>query len=152
MAIIGKVERKNWKVILLSVVIHLILLLGAATMVYPLLLMLSGSVKSAVDFKDFTLFPDYLLTEKDGQKLLFKKVSGNKIHQSGPAHGKRFQGSGDHIRYRYTPGPEKSSPAHLGLPEFSCGMQTGTALHWEKFCRNTTCGIRYLLLPNCHII
>ena len=80
MAIIGKVERKNWKVILLSVVIHLILLLGAATMVYPLLLMLSGSVKSAVDFKDFTLFPDYLLTEKDGQKLLFKKYLATKYN------------------------------------------------------------------------
>ena len=80
MAIIGKVERKNWKVILLSVVIHLILLLGAATMVYPLLLMLSGSVKSSVDFKDFTLFPDYLLTEKDGQKLLFKKYLATKYN------------------------------------------------------------------------
>ena len=33
MAIIGKVERKNWKVRLLNAAIHLVLLLGAATMV-----------------------------------------------------------------------------------------------------------------------
>ncbi len=80
MAIIGKVERKNWKVILLSTVIHLILLLGAATMVYPLLLMLSGSVKSSVDFKNFTIFPEYLLTENDGQELLFKKYLATKYN------------------------------------------------------------------------
>ncbi|MBO5802758.1 MAG: hypothetical protein J6R64_03345, partial [Lentisphaeria bacterium] len=80
MAIIGKIERKSWKVILLSVVIHLILILGAATMVYPLLLMLSGSVKSSVDFKNFTLFPEYLLTESDGQELLFKKYLATKYN------------------------------------------------------------------------
>ena len=80
MAIIGKIERKSWKVILLSVVIHLILILGAATMVYPLLLMLSGSVKSSVDFKNFTIFPEYLLTESDGQELLFKKYLATKYN------------------------------------------------------------------------
>ncbi len=69
MAIIGKVERKSWKVRLLDAAIHLVLLLGAATMVYPLLLMLSGSIKSDVDFYRFSLFPDYIFD----QELLYKK-------------------------------------------------------------------------------
>ena len=59
MAIIGKVERKYWKVKLLNAAIHVILLLGAATMVYPLLIMISGSIKSDVDFYQFSLFPEY---------------------------------------------------------------------------------------------
>ncbi|MBO5959231.1 MAG: hypothetical protein J6Q65_03825, partial [Lentisphaeria bacterium] len=80
MAIIGKVERKNWKVILLNVVIHMILLLGAATMVYPLLLMLSGSVKSSVDFKNFTVTPVYLSTDSEGKKLLFRKYLATKYN------------------------------------------------------------------------
>jgi len=69
MAIIGKVERKSWKVRLLDAAIHLVLLLGAATMVYPLLIMLSGSIKSDVDFYRFSLLPDYIFD----QELLYKK-------------------------------------------------------------------------------
>ena len=69
MAIIGKVERKNWKIRILNLSIHLILLLGAATMIYPLLIMISGSIKSNVDFFSFSLLPDYIYD----QPLLFKK-------------------------------------------------------------------------------
>ena len=54
MAIIGKVERKNWKVKILNICIHLLLLLGAVTMIYPLLIMISGSIKSNVDFFSFS--------------------------------------------------------------------------------------------------
>ncbi|OQA86685.1 MAG: Lactose transport system permease protein LacG [Lentisphaerae bacterium ADurb.Bin242] len=69
MAIIGKVERKNWKVKLLNVSIHVILLLGAVTMVYPLLIMISGSIKSDVDFFKFSLLPEYVYDTG----LLYKK-------------------------------------------------------------------------------
>ena len=81
MAIIGKVERKSWKARLLNLSIHVILLLGAATMVYPLLIMISGSIKSDVDFYEFSLYPEYLhdnallyrkylLTKYNGQNVL----------------------------------------------------------------------------------
>ncbi len=73
MSIIGRVERKNWKVKFLNIMIHVVLIIGAATMVYPLLLMLSGSVKSAVDFKDFTVIPEYIGNGKESRKLLFRK-------------------------------------------------------------------------------
>ena len=59
MPIIGRVERENWKVKLLNVIIHVVLILGATTMVYPLLLMISGSLKTSVDFKEFNLIPQY---------------------------------------------------------------------------------------------
>jgi len=82
MAIIGKVERKSWKVRLLNIVIHTVLILGAATMVYPLLLMLSGSVKSSVDFKEFRLLPEYLITDTDGKEMLFRKYLVSKYNNN----------------------------------------------------------------------
>ena len=78
MAIIGKVERKNWKVKLLNISIHVILLLGAATMVYPLLIMISGSIKSDVDFFQFSLLPEYIYNKE----LLFKKYLQTKYNAS----------------------------------------------------------------------
>ena len=69
MAIIGKVEKKSLKVKILNLSIHLILLLGAATMVYPLLIMISGSIKSDVDFFSFSLLPEYVYDNE----LLYKK-------------------------------------------------------------------------------
>lgn len=69
MAIIGKVEKKDWRVRLLNLAIHAVLLLGAATMVYPLLLMISGSFKSDVDFYEFSLMPKFIYDDT----LLFKK-------------------------------------------------------------------------------
>ena len=80
MAIIGKVERKFWKVKLLNAAIHAILLLGAATMVYPLLIMISGSIKSDVDFYQFSLFPEYIY--KDSllyKKFLLSKYNGQNV-------------------------------------------------------------------------
>lgn len=69
MPIIGKVERKSFKVKLLNGAIHALLLLGAVTMVYPMLVMLSGSLKSDVDFSRFSIFPEYVLDDV----LLFQK-------------------------------------------------------------------------------
>ena len=79
MAIIGKVERKNWKVKLLNISIHVILLLGAATMVYPLLIMVSGSLKSGVDFFEFSLLPEYVYDNS----LLYKKYLQTKYESVG---------------------------------------------------------------------
>lgn len=78
MAIIGKVERKSWKVRLLNISIHILLLLGAVTMIYPLLIMISGSIKSNVDFFSFSLFPEYIYD----QSLLFKKYLHTKFNNN----------------------------------------------------------------------
>ena len=60
MPIIGNVEKKNIKVKILGLAIHLILILGGITMIYPLLIMISGSLKSDVDFNDFSIAPEYV--------------------------------------------------------------------------------------------
>ncbi len=80
MPIIGNVERKNWKVKFLNVMIHAVLIVGAATMVYPLMLMLSGSVKSDIDFKEFTIWPQYLGSSRDAQTVLFRKYLYSKYN------------------------------------------------------------------------
>lgn len=82
MAIIGRVEKKSWKIRLLNLTIHIVLILGAATMVYPLMLMLSGSVKSSVDFKDFSIWPEYLASDSEGKELLFRKYLATKYNNS----------------------------------------------------------------------
>lgn len=60
MAIISRIGRKNWRVRLLFAGMYLFLIAGGATMVYPLLLMLSGSTKSYMDTKYFEVFPRFL--------------------------------------------------------------------------------------------
>lgn len=69
MSIISKVGRKSPKVRLLNASIHLVLLLGAITMIYPFLLMISSSVKSAVDSTQMALIPKYLYDDA----ALYKK-------------------------------------------------------------------------------
>ena len=59
MPLIGNVGRRSLRVRVLNTSIHLVLLLGAVTMVYPFLIMLAGSVKSAVDSRSLTAIPEY---------------------------------------------------------------------------------------------
>jgi ABC-type glycerol-3-phosphate transport system permease component len=69
MPIIGKVGRRHIRVRILNIAIHLLLLTGGVTMIYPFLMMISGSFKSPVDSKDFTVYPHYFVD--DGE--LFRK-------------------------------------------------------------------------------
>jgi ABC-type glycerol-3-phosphate transport system permease component len=69
MSIIGKVGQKSLKVKTLNTTIHLVLLLGAVTMIYPFLLMISSSVKSAADSYKMSILPEYLYKDE----VLFQK-------------------------------------------------------------------------------
>jgi multiple sugar transport system permease protein len=60
MPIISKIGRRNWGVRVAIAAIYTLLGLGAVTMIYPLLLMLSGSVKSDTDYQKITPLPEYL--------------------------------------------------------------------------------------------
>ncbi len=60
MPIILKPERRNIRTRLIVGVMYVLLTMGACSMVYPFLLMLSGSTKSRVDANDFDMFPRYL--------------------------------------------------------------------------------------------
>lgn len=64
MSIIGKVGRKSPKVRILNLALHLILILGSLTMIYPFVLMISSSLKSNVDGVRITLIPPYLHSDE----------------------------------------------------------------------------------------
>lgn len=63
MPIISTVGRKQPKIRILIILLHVILALGAVTMVYPFLLMLSTSFASGVDKNDFRVVPRYFYDE-----------------------------------------------------------------------------------------
>ena len=60
MAIISRIGRRSLKVRALYLGMYALLILGAVSMVYPFLLMISGSTKSAVDTKYFDVIPQFL--------------------------------------------------------------------------------------------
>lgn len=60
MSIISAIGRKHWKVRALFAGMYLFLVIGAASMVYPFMLMLAGSTKSTVDLKYFEAIPRFL--------------------------------------------------------------------------------------------
>lgn len=78
MPIIGNVGRRSFKVRFLNVSIHMALIFGSLSMVYPLLIMLSGSVKSAVDSRDLSAIPAYFYDND----MLYKKWIEAKYNES----------------------------------------------------------------------
>ena len=73
MGIVSGIGRKSWKTRGLYAVIYLLLIGGSLTMVYPFLLMISGSTKSAVDSKYFNVVPRFLY---DDSWLYRKHIEG----------------------------------------------------------------------------
>src|ERR1035437_7975085 len=73
MPIISAIGRKHWKVRALFAGMYLLLVIGAAIMVYPFMLMIAGSTKSAVDIKYFEAIPRFL---HDDTWLYRKHIEG----------------------------------------------------------------------------
>jgi hypothetical protein len=71
MGIISEIGRKSFKVKMLFFGMYAFLIVMGATMVYPFLIMVSGSTKSAVDVKYFDVFPKFLYQ----QDILYKKYA-----------------------------------------------------------------------------
>jgi len=71
MPIISKIGRRDPKVRILYAGMYAALILGGVTMVYPFLLMISGSTKSAVDTRDFDVIPRFI---KDDAMLYRKHI------------------------------------------------------------------------------
>lgn len=80
MSIIGKVGRSSPKIRVLGFSIHLVLLLGAITMIYPFMLMISSSFKSAVDNTRLSLIPQYFY---DDEALFRKYIEARYNEESG---------------------------------------------------------------------
>jgi len=60
MPLISNVGRKAWSVRGLVAALYAVLVIGALTMVYPFLIMTSGSLKTNVDKNDFDVFPAFI--------------------------------------------------------------------------------------------
>lgn len=73
MPIISRIGRRHWKTRLLLGAIYATLMAGAVSMVYPFLLMIAGSTKSAVDAPEARLVPRFLV---DDEALYQKYVEG----------------------------------------------------------------------------
>ena len=78
MAIISQIGRRSPGVRLLVGAIYAVLLLGTVTMIYPFLIMVSGSTKSAVDIKDVDIIPAFL--RNDG--ALYRKYIEGLFNES----------------------------------------------------------------------
>jgi len=78
MPIIGNVGRRSFKVRFLNLAIHVVLIAGATTMVYPLMIMVSGSLKSRVDSRYLNAIPAYLYDET----MLFRKWVESKYNDT----------------------------------------------------------------------
>ncbi len=74
MTIILQTERRHWTTRLLYVAMYLVVIAGALTMLYPCLIMISGSVKCRQDFDQFEVIPSFLTDEK----LLFRKFEASR--------------------------------------------------------------------------
>ncbi len=61
MAIISQIGRRHWRTRVLISAMYIALIAGAVSMVYPFLLMLSGSTKSAADAPTHRILPAFLL-------------------------------------------------------------------------------------------
>ena len=76
MPIISEIGKRSAKVRLLYALIYVILLVGSVTMVYPLLLMLSGSVKSEADSWSIKPYPEFWFNDL----ILFQKYAESKYN------------------------------------------------------------------------
>lgn len=90
MAIICPVETRSRWVRMVYIAMYTILTLGAVTMIYPMVLMISGSFKSEVDTAEMDPIPRYFFSEKalfqkfleskyNGQMMFFQQIYQNDI-------------------------------------------------------------------------
>lgn len=77
MPLISTVEAKSWRGRLFYTAIILMLCLGGATIIYPFLIMLSGSVRSELDQSDLDLVPRYWMDTT----TLYRKFLETKYNQ-----------------------------------------------------------------------
>ena len=78
MSIILKTEKKNWSSRFIYLIMYIMLCIGASTMIYPFLLMVSGSFKSRIDANEFNLVPTFL----HDNNMLFKKQQESKYNEN----------------------------------------------------------------------
>ena len=87
MPIIGNVGRRSFKVRALNFSIHFVLLLGAITMIYPFMIMISSSFNSNVDSTEFAAYPRFFFN----QEALFQKYTEARLNEESNRLISRYQ-------------------------------------------------------------
>ncbi len=118
MPLLSQVESKSWKGKSLVLLIYVLLVSGAVTMLYPFLLMLSGSLRSDVDSRERSILPKFWTDDT----VLYRKYVDSKYGGNpGPHWG------------RYVPDLNKLAPpdsmTSLYLQEFLAWREDATA--WD---------------------
>ncbi len=106
MSIIGKVGRRSSKVRFLNLGIHLVLLLGAVTMIYPFLLMISASLRSNVDSARLSLVPKYLYNDT----ALFQKYLESRYNEESSRLADNYSGRWLSFAEARLPEPMNAAP------------------------------------------
>ncbi len=101
MPIIGKVGRRSKKIRVINTAIHVVLLLGAVTMIYPFMMMVSASFKSHVDSVKFSVYPRFFLNEE----VLYKKYIEARYNEESNQMLENYKGR--FISFEQTGIPEK---------------------------------------------
>ncbi len=105
MSIIATVGRKSAQGRLLNLAIHTVLILGAVTMVYPFLLMVSSSLKSNVDSNRLSLLPRYLYDDA----ALFRKYLESRYNEESSRLADNY--AGKYLAFAEAELPELPNPA-----------------------------------------
>src|SRR5438094_783806 len=90
MSLISAIGRKALSVRLLIGLIYVLLITGGVTMVYPLLLMVSGSVKGDFDSHDIEVIPRYLRDEPTFFRRYLESKYGSSLSSINAAWGSDF--------------------------------------------------------------
>lgn len=78
MGLIRSVGKRTGETKFLVALIYTLLIAGGITMVYPFLIMISGSFKSDVDLRDYDVLPAYF----HNTEILFKKYLESRYNES----------------------------------------------------------------------
>lgn len=116
MPIISPIQQKSKRGRIIIALMYLLLTLGAVTMVYPFLLLISGSVKSDVDIRDFDIFPKFFTDDT----TLFRKFESHR-------YGDRFS-----TFEKYTGTVDESTPSYY-LLEKPKTTSTDILKDWYQF-------------------
>ena len=116
MSILSQIGRRHWKTRLFIGCLYALLSAGAITMVYPFLLLVAGSTKSAVDAVDQKVIPAFLVDE---QALYGKHIEG------------LFNESLDQMRWAY--GTDAPMFQSIGLPD---SVDAGLVSEWREFLKS----------------
>ncbi len=136
MPLIARVGRKAIGARLLIAAIYVVLLAGAITMVYPFLMMISGSFKSDVDKNTFDVVPEFLYD----QSVLFRKHLECKYNND-ITHYSRNNRVEAAAFDALEPPPEVVGQRVADWREFEQGYAPGPAAYWLGYLRHQGSGL-----------